>query len=37
MSFAVAGTRVGGITIRNAECVNKTYPNFFDDLAKVRK
>ncbi|MGH7175815.1 MAG: 3-phosphoshikimate 1-carboxyvinyltransferase [Tepidisphaeraceae bacterium] len=36
MSFAVAGTKVPGITIRNSECVNKTYPRFFDDLRTVR-
>ena len=35
MSFAVAGTRVEGITIRDAGCVNKTYPNFFRDLEKA--
>jgi 3-phosphoshikimate 1-carboxyvinyltransferase len=35
MSFAVAGTRAAGITIKNAECVNKTYPQFFDDLKKI--
>lgn len=35
MSFAIAGTRVAGITILNAECVNKTYPDFFTDLAKI--
>jgi 3-phosphoshikimate 1-carboxyvinyltransferase len=32
MSFAIAGTRQAGITIKNIECVNKTYPRFFDDL-----
>ena len=32
MSFAVAGTRASGVTIKDAECVNKTYPKFFDDL-----
>ena len=32
MSFAVAGTRVAGIVIRDAQCVNKTYPRFFDDF-----
>lgn len=32
MSFAVAGTRSVGVTIKNAECVNKTYPKFFEDL-----
>jgi 3-phosphoshikimate 1-carboxyvinyltransferase len=35
MSFAVAGTRSAGLTIRDAECVNKTYPSFFDDLRKL--
>lgn len=32
MSFAIAGTRTSGVTIKNAECVNKTYPKFFQDL-----
>lgn len=36
MSFAVAGTRAPGVTIRNIECVNKTYPNFFEDLNRMR-
>ena len=35
MSFAVAGTRAEGITIRDAGCVNKTYPTFFRDLEKA--
>ena len=35
MSFAVAGTRIAGITIRDIECVGKTYPRFFDDLKTV--
>ncbi len=35
MSFAVAGTRSAGITILDAECVNKTYPTFFDDLRNL--
>ena len=35
MSFAVVGTKAPGITIRHVECVNKTYPQFFEDLAKV--
>ena len=35
MSFAVAGTRAPGITIRDVECVAKTYPRFFDDLTIV--
>ena len=35
MSFAVAGTRARGITIRDVECVGKTYPRFFEDLRTV--
>lgn len=35
MSFAIAGTRAAGVTIKDSECVNKTYPNFFDDLTKL--
>jgi 3-phosphoshikimate 1-carboxyvinyltransferase len=36
MSFALAATRTAGIVIRNANCVSKTYPEFFEDLEKVR-
>jgi 3-phosphoshikimate 1-carboxyvinyltransferase len=36
MSFALASTRTAGVVIRGAECVSKTYPEFFDDLKKVR-
>ena len=35
MSFALAGTRSEGVTIKDAECVNKTYPRYFEDLARV--
>ncbi|HEX8523025.1 MAG TPA: 3-phosphoshikimate 1-carboxyvinyltransferase [Tepidisphaeraceae bacterium] len=35
MSFALAGTRSAGVRIRNIECVNKTYPKFFQDLQKL--
>jgi 3-phosphoshikimate 1-carboxyvinyltransferase len=35
MSFAVAGTRAAGVRIRDAECVNKTYPEFFRDLRNL--
>jgi 3-phosphoshikimate 1-carboxyvinyltransferase len=35
MSFAMAGTRIQGVTIQNADCVNKTYPNFFRDLENL--
>jgi 3-phosphoshikimate 1-carboxyvinyltransferase len=36
MSFALAGTKIPGVTIRNIECTAKTYPDFFNDLAKLR-
>jgi 3-phosphoshikimate 1-carboxyvinyltransferase len=36
MSFAVAGTRIEHVTIKDAQCVNKTYPEFFSDLEKLR-
>ncbi|HEX2971543.1 MAG TPA: 3-phosphoshikimate 1-carboxyvinyltransferase, partial [Tepidisphaeraceae bacterium] len=35
MSFALAGTKLAGVTIKNVECVNKTYPGYFADLGKV--
>ena len=35
MSFAVLGLRQPGIVIENPECTSKTYPRFFDDLARV--
>ena len=36
MSFALAGTKSPGVRIKSAECVNKTYPNYFEDLDKLR-
>ena len=36
MSFALAGTRSAGVTINDAQCVNKTYPGYFTDLEKLR-
>ena len=33
MSFAVATTRIAGITIHDPACCRKTYPEFFADLA----
>lgn len=36
MSFAVAATRAAGITLCDRECVNKTYPGFFEDLARLQ-
>jgi 3-phosphoshikimate 1-carboxyvinyltransferase len=35
MSFALAGLRVPGIVISNPACTAKTYPRYFDDLARV--
>jgi 3-phosphoshikimate 1-carboxyvinyltransferase len=36
MSFALAGTKSAGVTIRDAGCVSKTYPGYFADLEKLR-
>lgn len=36
MSFALAGTKSSGVTIRDAGCVSKTYPTYFEDLEKLR-
>ncbi len=35
MSFSIAGTKSAGVTIKNVECVNKTYPQFFADLERA--
>ena len=35
MSFSLAATKIPGVVIKDAECVNKTYPQFFDDLGKM--
>ncbi|MDO4558686.1 MAG: 3-phosphoshikimate 1-carboxyvinyltransferase [Planctomycetia bacterium] len=35
MSFALAGLRIPGVRIADPECVSKTYPNYFEDLAGV--
>ena len=35
MSFALAGLRTSGVVIRNPGCTSKTYPEFFDDLARL--
>ncbi len=35
MSFAVLGCGIGGITIQNAECVDKSFPGFWEQLAGV--
>ena len=35
MSFALAGLRIGGITILDPDCVAKTYPGYWDALASL--
>lgn len=35
MSFAVAATKIGSVSIFNPEVVGKTFPGFWDELAKV--
>ena len=37
MSFALAGLRTPGVVIRNPGCTSKTYPEFFEDLARLVK
>lgn len=37
MSLALIGLRVPGVVIRNPGCVAKTYPDFFQDLDKLRE
>jgi 3-phosphoshikimate 1-carboxyvinyltransferase len=35
MSFSLAGTKIHGVVIKDAQCVNKTYPEYFGDLKRV--
>jgi len=35
MSFALAGLRIPGIKIKNPECVEKSFPDFFDRFKKL--
>ncbi|MDB5505643.1 MAG: aroA [Devosia sp.] len=35
MAFALAGLRIGGITILDPDCVGKTYPNYWDMLRSL--
>ncbi|MCD5310450.1 3-phosphoshikimate 1-carboxyvinyltransferase [Kineosporia babensis] len=37
MSLALLGLKVPGVVVLDPQCVSKTYPNFFDDLARVGK
>ncbi|MFF2019510.1 3-phosphoshikimate 1-carboxyvinyltransferase [Paenibacillus sp. NPDC058177] len=34
MSFAILATKLGNLNILDAECVNKTYPYFWEDLKR---
>ena len=36
MSFALVGLKVPGVTIQDPGCVAKTYPGFWEDLARLR-
>jgi 5-enolpyruvylshikimate-3-phosphate synthase len=35
MSFAVLGAAAGSVTIEDPRVVGKTYPGFWDDLARA--
>ncbi len=35
MSFAVLGLGIGGVSITGAECVNKSFPGFWDAIKDV--
>ncbi|HWJ74183.1 MAG TPA: 3-phosphoshikimate 1-carboxyvinyltransferase [Kaistia sp.] len=35
MSFALAGLKIGGITILDPDCTGKTYPGYWDALASL--
>jgi 3-phosphoshikimate 1-carboxyvinyltransferase len=37
MSLALAGLRVNGVEINDPDCTSKTYPGFFDDLARLAR
>jgi 3-phosphoshikimate 1-carboxyvinyltransferase len=37
MSFAIAGLRIAGIEIQNPACVSKSFPGFFEELARLGK
>jgi len=37
MSFAIAGLKIPGIKIGNPECVNKSFPAFFEKIHEMQK
>ena len=34
MSLAILGSQIGGVQISNFDCVDKSYPNFYNELQK---
>ncbi len=37
MSMALVGLKLPGVTIRDPQCTEKTYPKFFEDLERLRR
>ena len=35
MAFSILGIAIGGIAINDAECVAKTFPQFWDTLKNI--
>jgi 3-phosphoshikimate 1-carboxyvinyltransferase len=35
MSFAVAGLKIPGVHIKNPQCVEKSFPDFFQRFEKL--
>ena len=35
MSFSLVGLRIPNIIIKDSQCVNKTFPNYFDIFEKI--
>jgi 3-phosphoshikimate 1-carboxyvinyltransferase len=35
MSFALAGLRADGVVVKDADCVSKSFPGYFDALAQI--
>lgn len=37
MSFALVGLRIPGVTVRNPECVTKSFPGFWSEIERLRR
>jgi len=37
MSFTVAGLKIPGISIENERAVDKSFPNFYEEIEKIIK